>query len=246
MSRRSALSFMWVACVALIGYPSAFMATSAGAISQRQANLAPPGPVYVAIGASDSFGIGANDPLTQSWPRDVANKLEAKPHLINLGIPGATVDLAVRAELPVALSARPTLVSVWLGVNDIEDHVSLATFSQRLQSLLDSLAQQTSAAIYVGNIPDLTLLPYFSTWDQAALAKQISVWNVAISSACSSSGARLVDMYAQSRDLAAHPGDLGSDQFHPSTQGAQRIADIFVEAMSGASSQSAMKRSDHQ
>jgi lysophospholipase L1-like esterase len=188
------------------------------------------------VGASDSFGIGTSDPLTQSWPYVVANKLAAKPHLINLGIPGATVDLAVQAELPVALSVQPTLVSVWLGVNDIEHHVSLASFSPQLQSLLGSLAHQTSAAIYVGNLPDLTVLPYFSTWDQAALTEQILAWNAAISSACSIAGAHIVDMYSQSRDLATLPGYLGSDQFHPSTQGAQRIADIFVEAMSSFSS----------
>lgn len=235
MSRRSALCFIWMVCFAMTGYPSPFMAASARAMSRSQGNLAPPNPVYVAIGASDSFGIGANDPLTQSWPHDVANKLVAKPHLINLGIPGATVDLAVRAELPVALSVRPTLVSVWLGVNEVENHVSLATFSLQLQSLLGSLAQQTSAAIYVGNLPDLTLLPYFSTWNQAALRKQILAWNAAISYACSISGAHLVDMYAQWHDLAAHPEYLGIDRFHPSTQGAQRIADIFVEEMSASS-----------
>lgn len=234
MSRASTLYPIWIICFALIGYPSLLMVTSAQAMSQRQASLAPLGPVYVAVGASDSFGIGANDPLTQSWPHDVANQLKAKPHLINLGIPGASTDLAMRAELPIALSAQPTLVTVWLGVNDLENHVSLASFSLQLQSLLDSLSQQTSAAIYVGNLPDLTLLPYFSTWDQAALTAQIAAWNAAISSACSISGAHLVDMYSQSRDLVAHPGYLGDDQFHPSTQGAQRIAAIFVEAMNAS------------
>ncbi|HEX5156686.1 MAG TPA: SGNH/GDSL hydrolase family protein [Ktedonobacterales bacterium] len=235
MSLRSALCFMWIACFAVAGYPSPVMAASAQAISQHQRILARPNPVYVAVGASDSFGIGADDPLTQSWPHDVANKLEAKPHLINLGIPGATMDLAVRAELPIALSVHPTLISVWLGVNDIERHVSLATFSLQLQALLNSLAQQTSAAIYVGNIPDLTLLPYFSTWDQTALSEQILSWNAAISFACSLSGAHLVDIFAQGREMAAHPDYLGKDQFHPSTQGAQAIADLFVEAMTTTS-----------
>jgi lysophospholipase L1-like esterase len=246
MSRCSALCFIWIVCFALTGPTSPFIAAGARAISQRQRIQAPPSPVYVAVGASDSFGIGTGDPLTQSWPYVVANKLAAKPHLINLGIPGATVDLAVRAELPVALSVQPTLVSVWLGVNDLEHHVSLASFSLQLQSLLDSLAHQTSAAIYVGNLPDLTLLPYFSTWDQAALREQILAWNAAISYACSISGAHLVDIYTQSRNLAAHPGYLGSDQFHPSTLGAQRLAELFVEAMSGSSSQSAMRRPEHE
>lgn len=236
MSRFSALCCIWMACFAMTGYPSALGGASVRTLSQRQGLLTPPNAVYVAVGASDAFGIGTDDPLTQSWPYDVANKLEAKPHLINLGIPGATADLAVRAELPVAVSVQPALVSVWLGVNDIEHHVPLATFSVQLQSLLRGLAQQTSAAIYVGNLPDLTLLPYFSTWDQTTLTEQLLAWNAAISYACSISGAHLVDIYAQGREMAAHPDYLGSDQFHPSTQGAQRIADLFVAAMSTSSS----------
>lgn len=239
MRRSIALCCTIMTVFTLAGCSLSSLAANARSVSQKRSAQASTSPVYVAMGASDSFGIGANDPLTQSWPYDVAHTLVAKPRLINLGIPGATTDLAVRAELPIAESARPTLVSVWLGVNDIEDHIPLTTFSVQLQSLLNALAQQTAAAIYVGNLPDLTVLPYFSSWDQTALAKQVEEWNMAIREACAISRSHLVDIYAQSRDLTAHPGDLGSDQFHPSTQGAQRIADIFVTAINNASSLSA-------
>lgn len=239
MRRTIALCCVLITFFTLAGCSSAPLAANARSITQKRSVQAPAGPVYVAVGASDSFGIGANDPLTQSWPYDVAHKLATKPRLINLGIPGATTDLAVRAELPIAVSAQPTVVTVWLGVNDVENHVPLAAFSAQLQSLLSNLAQQTSAAIYVGNLPDLTALPYFASWDQTALAEEILAWNVVISEACLISGAHLVDIYSQSHDLTAHPGYLGSDQFHPSAQGAQHIADIFVAAMNSVSSPSA-------
>src|SRR5262249_39194203 len=55
----------------------------------------PPAPLsYAAIGASDAFGIGTDSPQTESWPAVVAHRLSATSHLINLGIPGATVALA--------------------------------------------------------------------------------------------------------------------------------------------------------
>src|SRR5215472_3083405 len=69
---------------------------------------------YVAIGASDAFGIGTDGPQTESWPAVVAHRLSASSHLINLGIPGATVALARRIEVPVALDAQPDIITVWL------------------------------------------------------------------------------------------------------------------------------------
>lgn len=199
--------------------------------------LAASKPIYVAVGASETFGIGTDDPLTQSLPYDIAANLTPKPQLINLGIPGATADLSVRAELPIALSVQPTVVTVWLGVNDVERHVPLGAFSQQLQSLLASLARETTAEIYVGNLPDLTQLTYFSAWDQSELAQQVVAWNEAIAAISVASGAHLVDIYGSWRDLAAHPDYLGADHFHPSTRGAQRIAEIFLQAMTHGSTQ---------
>ena len=74
---------------------------------------------YVAIGASDTFGIGTSDPYMENWPTNLAEKLSQKVHLINLGIPGITLHDALNLELPVALDSHPELVTIWLGVNDI-------------------------------------------------------------------------------------------------------------------------------
>jgi acyl-CoA thioesterase-1 len=226
---RRAIGIIFLACCLMGGCSLPVMAAQAPAVPQSQRAAVVTTPVYVAVGASDSFGIGTDDPLTQSWPHDIAGKLTPAPHLINLGIPGATVDLASRAELPIALDAKPTLVTVWLGVNDFDDNVPLATYSQQLRALLATLTQQTSAAIYVGNLPDLSLLPHFDNRDQAALAAQVTAWNVAISAACTATGAHLVDIYSRWNDLASHHDYLGPDHFHPSTLGAQRIADLFVQ-----------------
>src|SRR5262249_18709792 len=43
---------------------------------------------YVALGASDGWGTGAQDPDEQNWPAVLAHKLGGQTHLVNLGIPG--------------------------------------------------------------------------------------------------------------------------------------------------------------
>ena len=40
---------------------------------------------YVALGASDAWGTGAQDPDEQNWPHDLAGQLGAGTHLVNLG-----------------------------------------------------------------------------------------------------------------------------------------------------------------
>lgn len=189
------------------------------------------GTTYVALGASDAYGIGTDDPDRLNWPSVLAGELGTPAHLVNLAIPGATVSEAQQAELPVALDAHPALVTIWLAVNDLADGVDLKTYSQQLTTLVDALRRGTQAQIYVGNLPDLTLVPYFSSADPVALRAQVQAWNSAIARICAAEGAHLVDLLVGWKDLGNHPEYISSDGLHPSTQGAARIADAFAAAM---------------
>lgn len=188
-------------------------------------------PVYVAIGASDSFGIGTDDPRRDAWPRVLANELIPAPHLINLGIPGATLSLALRDELPIALAAHPALVTLWMAVNDFDDNTPLATYTQELRTMLATLVDDTTATIYVTNLPDLTLLPHFAASDPTALRARMAAWNTAIAAVCQDTGVHLIDLTVAWAALAQHPEYLSSDGFHPSTLGAAKLADIFAQAI---------------
>jgi lysophospholipase L1-like esterase len=186
---------------------------------------------YVAIGASDSFGIGTDDPDQQNWPTVLARTLGADVHLINLGVPGATVAEAQQAQLTVALDAHPDLVTVWLAVNDLADGVPLASYQQHLQALLASITQGSHARIYVGDIPDLTQLPFFAQRDPTALRTTVQQWNAAIAADCAAEGATLVDLYTGSAGLASNPEYISSDGLHPSTLGAELLAAAFAAAI---------------
>jgi acyl-CoA thioesterase I len=198
----------------------------------------PVGPAYVAIGASDAFGLGTDHPDRDNWPTVLAVQLSGvgvpskQLRLLNLGVPGATVAQANRDELPIALDARPAVITVFLGVNDLDYGVTLPTFTANLRMLLSTLATLTTARVFVGNLPDLTLLPYFQGKDHLdTLRTEVTQWNAAIAAICKDEGADLVDLYSGWSQLAAHPEYIAHDGLHPSTIGARQLAGLFAEAI---------------
>lgn len=187
---------------------------------------------YVAIGASDTFGIGADDPSTQSWPADLAAKLGSGVRLVNLGIPGIFLHQALNVEVPVALDAHPDLVTIWLALNDAANNVPVDSYTHDLDALLSRIqAAAPQARIAVANLPDLTLLPYFSSSDPQTLYTQAQTYNAAIASVVKLHHVIEVDLYRQWRDLRDHPEYISGDGLHPSTLGYTQIADFFFSAL---------------
>ena len=124
---------------------------------------------YVAIGASDTFGFGTSDPYNDNWPTDLAGKFNGKVHLVNLGVPSIHVHQALTMELPVALDVHPDLVTIWLAINDLADHVPVPDYEHDLSLLISRLqAGAPRVRIAIANVPDLTLLPHFSASDPVA------------------------------------------------------------------------------
>ncbi len=200
-----------------------------------QSTAAPSAPsnkplVYVALGASDAVGVGAGGPA-ESWVADLAHKLPAGSRLVNLGISGEKLQGTLVDELPVAVDAKPDLVTIWLAVNDINAHVAPQRYEQDLDTMLTTLQQQTHARIAVGNVPDLSLLPAYGGIDRATVKLEVDRWNAVIARQAAQHGATLIDLHASWKDLAAHPEYVGIDGFHPSADGYQRLADIFYSGM---------------
>ena len=187
---------------------------------------------YVAIGASDTFGIGTDDPQTQSWPADLSTKLGNGVHLINLGIPGVHADSALNVEVPIALDSHPDIVTIWLAVNDLADGVSLTTYTQSMDSILTRLQPlMPHTRIAVANVPDITSLPRFQTENAQVLHAQIAAYNKVIASLVQKHHALLVDLYTRWQDLANHPDYISDDGFHPNVFGYAAIATIFYQVL---------------
>jgi acyl-CoA thioesterase I len=185
---------------------------------------------YVALGASDTYGIGADDPQTENWPTDLSTLLGGQIHLINLGVPNIDVHNALGVELPVALDAHPGLITVWLAVNDLADNVPVASYTHDLDLLLTHLRTALpNARIAIANVPDITLLPRFKSYNAQTLRTKILAYNTVIASIAARHSALLVDLYHS--DLAQHPEYISGDGFHPSTIGYSQVAQLFYQVL---------------
>jgi lysophospholipase L1-like esterase len=192
-----------------------------------------PGIRYVAIGASDSVGVGASDPANGSWPAIIASRLPAgSPPYTNLGVSGSLALQAVTQQLPGAIAQKPTLVSVWLAVNDLNATIEPASFADALGQTVDGLVQNTAATIFVGNVPDLRAVPVYAGADKTRLFAGIQAYNDAIAAiaARNPNRVKVVDLFTGSAALVS-TATVSQDGFHPSDDGYQLIADRFANAM---------------
>jgi lysophospholipase L1-like esterase len=186
----------------------------------------------VALGASDTFGAGADNPYTENWPSDLTKLLKAPTHLINLGIPSMTLQGALTTELPIALDEHPQLITIWLAVNDLATHVSASSYSNNLDLMLIRLQKAApQARIAVGNVPNLSSVPAFGFYNQVDLQQQIALYNMDIAEIVSKHHAILVDLSGQGYDLRASPQYISDDGLHPSTAGYQQLAKLFYQAL---------------
>jgi len=188
---------------------------------------------YVAIGASDTVGVGANDPAKGSWPALVAARLPAgSPPYTNLGVAGSLTLQAVSQQLPGAIAQRPNVISVWLAVNDLNATIEPASFAESLRQIVDGLVQKTGATIFVVNVPDLRAVPVYSGVDKARLLAGIQAYNDAIAAIAARNADRVkvVDLFTGSAALVS-TGTVSQDGFHPSDEGYQLIADRFANSM---------------
>jgi acyl-CoA thioesterase I len=225
-------------CVVALGVLLAGCGSGAAAVTSSDTSALPPTQrptyIFVAIGASETFGTGADRPATQNWPTDLGAHLPRGTQVVNLGVPGITAPEAVQGELPEALDANANLVTVWLGTNDIKDGVSLGDFQQGLDTILTQLASKTHAHVAVANIPDLTLLPFFNSYDHKQLSGEVQAWNKVVAQEITAHQDILLDVYDQSSELLGHSDYLSQhpyDGLHHSTLGYQQIADYFYQVL---------------
>ncbi len=241
--------------VSVIGVSACAGTSTAPQIPGALFNPVPPGSVgtYVAIGASDTIGIGADDPLRESWPHTfyLATMNRATTYY-NLGISGLTTDAINVDEVPRALSLHPTVITVFVGVNDVIDGVSSDDFSAGFTQLMTRL-QSTGAIVLVANIPVLDSLPAVGACitgqsdspqvtcpsDQAQRAginsfgqldARVAAYNAVITRGVTQSHAALVDLAALGDYVKADPRLVSDDGFHPSDAGHRRLAQAFATA----------------
>ena len=223
---------------------------TAPATGTRPSSPASAPVVYAAVGASETYGIGAGDRYRQAWPQVFYNDvLPRSAVLYNFGIPGATTAQALHDEVPAAVAVHPTVVTVWLNVNDLINGVAAQDYEAQLRQVLRALRRGGQARVLVANTPDLAQLPAYRAClpnapaggppclipagfmpTPQAVAAAVAAYNAAISDAVKLEGATLVDLNLNDSQLSQHPEWISADGFHPSTQGYAVIAKQFEDA----------------
>ncbi len=228
----------------------AFSACGTAQSGTRPSPSALPRIVYAAIGASETYGIGAEDRLRQAWPRGFTNEaLPPSAVLYNFGIPGATTAQALHDEVPAATAVHPTVVTVWLNVNDLISGVTPQDYEAQRRQVLHALRRGGQARVLVANTPDLAQLPAYRAClagapaggppclipaeflpTPQAVATAVAAYNTAISDAAKQEGATVVDLHLDDSQIPQHSEWISADGFHPSTQGYTVIAKQFEDA----------------
>ena len=187
---------------------------------------------YVAIGASDSVGVGARDPLSGAWPARVAALLPAGSAYRNVAVSGSLTEQARREQLPLAVREQPTIVTIWLAVNDLNADVPVPDHASATAAIVDTLVRDTAARVFVGTVPDLRAVPAYAEVDGSALIGRIQAYTVGIAAAAAKHPGRaiVVDLFTGSADLTSQI-TVSADGFHPSDAGYALIAGRFSDAM---------------
>lgn len=176
--------------------------------------------VYVALGDSTGVGVGATGGGYVS--RMFKRVLESRPGstLVNLCISGATTFDVIRAQLDRGAAAKPQLVTLGIGINDIGHGVDVDQFSRNYELILDKLRKETEATIVITNIPDISSAPQIPAGIRTQYQQEIIQFNQRLGEVAQRYGAEVFDIYAITKDeLSNHPEYFSSDGFHPSDKG---------------------------
>jgi lysophospholipase L1-like esterase len=211
-------------------------AAEAPQVQAPRASVALRTPIrYAALGASDTVGAGSRAPAQENWTARLRAALPEDTVYERFARSGITLAEAMRVEVPRAIAFQPTLVTLWLSVNDALGRVPLPTYERSLQATLERLVRETDAQVVLLNVPDLAALApgHASPQVRAGLRETVRAWNAAIAAAARPYGSRVlvVDLLPASAQLPQHAEWISGDGFHPSAKGYQQLADLTLGAM---------------
>jgi lysophospholipase L1-like esterase len=151
-------------------------------------------------------------------------------HYANLAVRGRRISDVLNDQLPQAMTMRPDLVSVCVGMNDATRPGR--SFSRALAELriLHQRLAESSVTVLTTTFPDIgQILPA-----GRILASRMRRINEAITTAADRYGFKLVDLY--NAESMKQPDTWSSDRVHGSTKGHVLFAAAAAEALALPSS----------
>jgi lysophospholipase L1-like esterase len=178
--------------------------------------------LYVAIGDSAAQGIGASRPdhsYVGVLARSLRTHTDRAVRVVNLGVSGATVALAVRDQLPKFAKLEPDIVTVSIGGNDIASF-DPTRFERELATLLDALPPHA----IVADLPSFHFLP---------AERKVRVANAIVRRLAAERGLTVAPLHARTRrqGIWGVSTQFAGDLFHSNDRGYRVWASAFEPAV---------------
>jgi acyl-CoA thioesterase-1 len=174
---------------------------------------------YVALG--DSYTIGTSVAAPERWPDQLAAVLRrVVPFelVANLGVNGFTSADLIRNEMPALAGVRPDIVTLLIGVNDVVQGITPATYAANVATILAGLLDLLPAnRIVAVATPDYTVTPAGSDYgDPRQQHDAIVTANEVMSRLAAERGIAYVDIFDLSLRAADDRSLVAQDGLHPS------------------------------
>jgi acyl-CoA thioesterase I len=189
--------------------------------------------VYVALGDSTVYGLGASSPSTHYVARLFASLQWEYPaaRLINLGTCLATTGDVLAQQVPDAILHQPQLVTLSVGPNDLRQGRGPNDFARRVEVILERLDQETDATVILNALPDLASAPRFGQPERSMVAALTRHYNHALLHVADRFGVDLVDLEIGDRAEGELRCFFSEDGYHPSDAGYAAWAGVLWEAV---------------
>jgi lysophospholipase L1-like esterase len=179
--------------------------------------------LYVAIGDSAAQGIGASAP-NRGYVGILAEYIRLATgrtlRVINLSVSGATVDLAVRDQLPRFKKLKPDVVTVAIGANDI--------------ALWDPVTFETGIRTIFATLPPHAIVADLPCFHLPGNERKVAVANRILREVASEHGLTVAPLHATTKrqGLRSVATQFANDMFHPNDRGYRVWAEAFLPALS--------------
>ncbi|MGH2687569.1 MAG: SGNH/GDSL hydrolase family protein, partial [Actinomycetota bacterium] len=191
---------------------------------------------FAVLGDSTAAGVGART-REQAYPWLLADRLGHagfRVELRNYGVSGARTADVLATQVPAALKARPDLVLVAVGGNDVTHITRISKVRQDLRAAILRL-RATGAAVVVTGVPDMRAHAFLEPLRSVA-GWRGRVASGAIREVTDREGVAFVPLRERTGHyFEADPeGHFSSDLFHPGPGGYERWADAIYPALAQA------------
>jgi len=201
--------------------------------------------VYLALGDSTGVGVGSGN---GGYVARLYSRIErGRPgsRLVNLCATGAATADLLGVQVGRAGEARPTLVTVGVGANDLIRGVTAEQFARNFEEVVVRLRRQTDAPVVVMNIPDMSLAPAVPAYMRDSVRRHIRVFNERIAEVAGRYGLPVLDLFGQSPEFSSHTEYFSHDGLHPSDAGYDYWAGLlwpYAEKLLGGRTSRARRR----